>query len=43
MENIIYCGDKLKFFTNGEETIKLKHGDIIPCGFHEGRTFKANP
>lgn len=43
MENIVYCGDKLKFFTNGEETIKLKHGDIIPCGFHEGRTFKANP
>lgn len=35
----IYQGDKVKFFTNGEKTIKLKPGDEIPDGFHLGRTF----
>jgi len=39
----IYEGDKIKFFTNGVRTIKLKPGDDIPLGFYPGRTFKSNP
>lgn len=39
----IYDCDKVKFFTNGIKTIKLKPGDEIPEGFYPGRTFNSNP
>lgn len=39
----IYEGERVKFFTNGVKTIKLKPGDEIPEGFYMGRTFKSNP
>ena len=38
----IYDGEKVKFFTDGVKTIKLKPGDEIPIGFHPGRTFNVN-
>lgn len=41
IENV-YNGEKIKFFTNGEKTIKLKPGDEIPDGFYIGRTFKRS-
>lgn len=40
---MFYNGEKIKFFTNGEKTIKLKPGDEIPDGFYIGRTFNSNP
>ena len=43
IENEIYQGEKVKFFTNGEKTIKLKPGEEIPDGFYPGRTFNVNP
>ena len=38
----VYEGEKIKFFTDGFKTIKLKPGDEIPIGFHSGRTFNVN-
>lgn len=38
----IYNGEKRKFFTDGEKTVKLKPGDEIPDGFYPGRTFNVN-
>lgn len=42
LEDNIYNVDSVKFFTDGVKTIKLKPGDIIPDGFHQGRTFNVN-
>lgn len=36
-------GQKKKFYTNGQITIKLSENDSIPEGFYKGRTFKSNP